>query len=107
MVGQFMKLIISDFNCIITVRTTSIYGRLKYSMNSCQIIFVLITFLENVICISQDDFYAYGYKNGDTRAPTNDDGSTSPIPVGSLFPFFNRQHQSLIVSIQSYSNVDI
>ena len=68
-------------------------------MNSRYITILLILYISSVICITVDDFAPYGPDHGDTRAPTNDDNSTSPIPISSLFPFFNHQHDSLIVSI--------
>lgn len=68
-------------------------------MNTKHITLLLMLWFNSVICITVDDFAHYGAEHGDTRAPTNDDGSTSSIPVSSLFPFFNHQHNSLIVSI--------
>ncbi|XP_076091868.1 protein mesh-like isoform X1 [Mytilus galloprovincialis] len=62
------------------------------------IVLVFLFSLDYTYCISTADFYSFGSENGDTRAPTNDDGSTSPISVSSLFPFFNHQHDSLIVN---------
>ncbi|CAG2215760.1 unnamed protein product [Mytilus edulis] len=62
------------------------------------IVLVFLFSFDNTYCISTADFYSFGSENGDTRAPTNDDGSTSPISVSSLFPFFNHQHDSLIVN---------
>ena len=68
-------------------------------MNLRHITFMLLLYFNSVICITVDDFARYGPEYGDTRAPANDDGSTLPIPISSLFPFFNHQHNSLIVSI--------
>ena len=68
-------------------------------MNCRYITLLLILYFNSVICITVDDFAHYGIEHGDTRAPTNDDGSTPTISVSSLFPFFNHQHDSLIVSI--------
>ena len=68
-------------------------------MNCRYITLLLILYFNSVICITVDDFAHYGLEHGDTRAPTNDDGSTPPISVSSLFPFFNHQHDSLIVII--------
>jgi hypothetical protein len=68
-------------------------------MNCTHITVLLILWFNGVLCITVDDFTDYGPAHGDTRAPTNDDGSTLPIPIRSLFPFFNHQHDSLIVSI--------
>jgi len=68
-------------------------------MNSRHITFVLILYFNSVICITVRDFAPYGPKSNDTQASPNDDGSTPPILISSLFPFFNHQHNSLIVSI--------
>ncbi|XP_052091067.1 protein mesh-like isoform X1 [Mytilus californianus] len=62
------------------------------------IVLLFLLSFDNTYCISTTDFYSFGSENGDTNAPTNDDGSTAPIPVSSLFPFFNHQHDSLIVN---------
>lgn len=68
------------------------------------VVIVLLSILSGLQVVSGsgvplDEFYPYGHEHGDKRAPTNDDGSTPPIPVSSVFPFFNHQHDSLIVSI--------
>ncbi|XP_052077977.1 uncharacterized protein LOC127715900 [Mytilus californianus] len=52
----------------------------------------------NIDGVPLSDFYPFGNETSDRRAPTNDDGSTQPIPVSSLFPLFNYQHDSLIVN---------
>ncbi|XP_071153471.1 protein mesh-like [Mytilus edulis] len=59
---------------------------------------LLFSFTEKIYGVSLSDFYPFGRGNGDKRAPTNDDGSTQPIPISSLFPIFNHQHNSLIVN---------
>ncbi|CAC5404309.1 unnamed protein product [Mytilus coruscus] len=59
---------------------------------------LLFNLTDKVDGVLLSDFYPFGKENGDRRAPTNDDGSTEPIPVSSLFPFFNHQHASLIVN---------
>ena len=75
------------------------YFYMRDEMNCRHITVLLILWFNSVLCITVDDFTDYGPEHGDTRAPTNDDGSTPPIPIRSLFPFFNYQHNSLIVSI--------
>ena len=45
-----------------------------------------------------DLFYPYGRGKGDVSAPINDDGSSPEIPISTLFPFFDHQHDHLIVS---------
>ncbi|XP_071123955.1 protein mesh-like [Mytilus edulis] len=62
-------------------------------------IFGLLCFaIGNIEGVPLSDFYPFGIETSDRRAPTNDDGSTAPIPVSSLFPLFNHQHDSLIVN---------
>lgn len=60
-------------------------------------VFVFLPF-SNVFGITLKDFYPFGPAHGDFNAPTNDDGSTLPISIESHFPFFDHQHDSLIVS---------
>ncbi|XP_078337855.1 protein mesh-like isoform X2 [Crassostrea virginica] len=45
-----------------------------------------------------DLFYPYGRGKGDVSAPINDDGSSPEIPISTLFPFFDHQHDHLIVN---------
>ena len=44
------------------------------------------------------DFYPYGVGEGDTALPANDDGSSGEISISMLFPYFDRNHDSLFVS---------
>lgn len=44
------------------------------------------------------DFYPYGVSEGDTALPANDDGSSGVISISILFPYFDRNHDSLYVS---------
>ncbi|XP_063420882.1 sushi domain-containing protein 2-like [Mytilus trossulus] len=59
---------------------------------------LLFDLTEKIYGVSLSDFYPFGNRTGDKRAPTNDDGSTQPIPISSYFPIFNHQHDSLIVN---------
>ncbi|CAC5408993.1 unnamed protein product [Mytilus coruscus] len=72
-------------------------------------IFCLLCFaIGNIDGVPLSDFYPFGNETSDRRAPTNDDGSTEPIPVSSLFPLFNHQHDSLIAAwmfITTWNNV--
>ena len=45
------------------------------------------------------NFYPFGQSEGDQLVPTNDDGSSGTIPISISFPFFERNHNSLFVSI--------
>uniref|UniRef100_K1QQQ6 Sushi, nidogen and EGF-like domain-containing protein 1 n=1 Tax=Magallana gigas TaxID=29159 RepID=K1QQQ6_MAGGI len=44
------------------------------------------------------DLYPFGDQAGDEALSKNDDGSSPPIPISTLFPFFNHQHSKLFVS---------
>lgn len=44
------------------------------------------------------DLYPFGDQAGDDALSKNDDGSSPPIPILTLFPFFNHQHSKLFVS---------
>ncbi|XP_073244634.1 uncharacterized protein [Porites lutea] len=48
--------------------------------------------------LSMSEFYPYGVGNGDTELPANDDGSSGEIPISILFPYFDRNHDSLFVN---------
>ena len=47
-----------------------------------------------------DHFYPYGPGVGDTTAPVNDDGSSGKILISTLFPYFDKVHDSLYVSLR-------
>ena len=62
-------------------------------------LYVVTLFLfSDVLGISIDELYPFGPEHGDTRVPPLDDESTSPVPIQNGFPFFNKQHDFLIVS---------
>jgi hypothetical protein len=48
------------------------------------------------------NFYPYGLPAEDEKVTKNDDGSSPDIPISTLFPFFNHQHDHLIVSIELF-----
>ena len=45
------------------------------------------------------NFYPFGVSEGDQLVPTNDDGSSGTIPISIQFPFYDRNHNSLFVSM--------
>ena len=68
-------------------------------MRSIEKTLILFIILPRIVkSVPLNEFYSFGSDHGDTRAPTNDDGSTPTVPISSRFPFFNHQHDSLIVS---------
>ncbi|XP_062583136.1 protein mesh-like [Saccostrea cucullata] len=48
--------------------------------------------------LSVSDFYSFGGINGDTLMAKNDDGSSPNVSITTKFPYFNHQHDKLIVS---------
>lgn len=45
------------------------------------------------------NFYPFGVSEGDQLVPTNDDGSSGTIPISIPFPFFDKNQNSLFVSM--------
>ena len=60
-------------------------------MQSLLIFTIQTTFIPTIIGLTLDDLYPFGNQK-------NDDGSSGEIPISTLFPFFNHQHQKLIVN---------
>ena len=63
-------------------------------------VWVALLFLHITPCSSVplSDFYPYGVSEGDTALPANDDSSSGEISISILFPYFDRNHDSLFVS---------
>nr|XP_022323644.1 protein mesh-like [Crassostrea virginica] len=68
------------------------------NMQSLLILTILTTFIPTIIGLTLGDLYPFGNQIGDTAMERNDDGSSGEIPISTLFPFFNHQHQKLIVN---------
>ena len=64
---------------------------------------ILVLFLCHIIFLSNaivlPNFYPFGVSEGDQLVPTNDDGSSGTIPISIQFPFYDRNHNSLFVSM--------
>ena len=56
-----------------------------------------IIFLSNATVLP--NFYPFGVSDGDQLVPKNDDGSSGTIPISIQFPFYDRNHNSLFVSM--------
>lgn len=65
-------------------------------MIEANLLFIFCLFLNG--CFGNVEFYPYGPSHGDENAPINDDGSSPEIPISTYFPFFDNQHEHLIVS---------
>ncbi|XP_020611647.1 protein mesh-like isoform X3 [Orbicella faveolata] len=61
---------------------------------------LVVLFLRIMPCLTVplSDFYPYGVSEGDTALPANDDGSSGEISISTLFPYFDRNHDSLFVN---------
>ncbi|XP_062583134.1 protein mesh-like [Saccostrea cucullata] len=64
----------------------------------CLLYLLGINCLVFVDTVRVSDFYPFGEDVGDTTMPENDDGSSPNISISAKFPFFNHQHDQLIVS---------
>ena len=62
-----------------------------------------ILLLKSCFAVSLRDFYPYGAKESDTFLQPNDDGSSGEVILSVLFPYFDRYHNSLYVSIMKNS----
>ncbi len=51
------------------------------------------------------NFYPFGQNEGDQLLPKNDDESSGPVPISVPFPYFDKYHNSLFVSMQFYLHV--
>ncbi|XP_061188889.1 protein mesh-like [Saccostrea echinata] len=49
-------------------------------------------------CLGIVEFYPFGLYAGDSTVSKNDDGSSTEIHISTRFPFFNHQHDHLIVN---------
>ena len=59
---------------------------------------LVIVLIPVVLGITLDELYPFGSQARDTAMEKNDDGSSPNIPIATLFPFFNHQHSTVIVS---------
>lgn len=62
-------------------------------------LFVSILLVKSCFGVSLSDFYPYGANEGDTFLQPNDDGSSGEVEISVRFPYFDRYHDSLYVSI--------
>ena len=64
---------------------------------------IVVLFLCHIIFLSKaivlPNFYPFGVSDGDRLVPTNDDGSSGTISISIQFPFYDRNHNSLFVSM--------
>ena len=65
---------------------------------SCKVLVALFLHITPCFTVPLSDFYPYGVSEGDTALPANDDGSSVEILISILFPYFDRNHDSLYVS---------
>ena len=63
------------------------------------VIFSLLLHAASVTGIPLENFYSFGSGTGDNSLGSNDDGSSSAISLGILFPYFNQDHSTVFVSL--------
>lgn len=73
--------------------------RMKSALSSVQLTLFALSQLSILEALVLPNFYTFGQSEGDQLVPTNDDGSSGTIPISIPFPFFDRNHNSLFVSI--------
>lgn len=72
---------------------------MKSALSSVQLTLFALSQLSILEALVLPNFYPFGQSEGDQLVPTNDDGSSGTIPISIPFPFFDRNHNSLFVSI--------
>jgi hypothetical protein len=55
-----------------------------------------------VISIDVSRFYSFGSSFGDTKLSKNDDGSSGSLDISISFPYFDKNHDKLFVSIPAF-----
>ena len=65
------------------------------------ILIVLVCKIESIVMLSLSEFYPYGDTQGDRSLPANDDNSSGRVRLSILFPYFDKNHDSLFVSISA------
>ena len=68
----------------------------------CQFFAALFLHISSCLTVPLSDFYPYGVSEGDTVLPPNDDGSSGEIQISILFPYFDKNHGSLYVSMLGF-----
>ena len=62
------------------------------------LLLVVLT-LQEVDAIPLDDFYDFGEDAGDRLVPTTDDLPSGSLTFSSVFPFYERDHSQVFVSL--------
>lgn len=58
----------------------------------------LLLHITSCFSVPLGEFYPYGVDQGDSVVPRDDDNSSGEIRISVLFPYFDRNHDSLYVS---------
>ena len=66
---------------------------------------VIIYGVQSVVTLSLSEFYPFGKVHGDRMLPANDDRSSGRVRLSTLFPYFDKNQESLFVSILLYCPV--
>lgn len=71
----------------------------KQERNRVISVIVLVFRIQSAVTLSLSEFYPYGIVHGDRLLPANDDGSSGEVRLSTPFPYFDKNHESLFVSI--------
>ena len=60
---------------------------------------IFVSLLKNIVwCIPLNEFYPFGSTENDNVLPRSDDGSSPEVSLSSVFPFYDKNFQTLYVS---------
>ena len=71
----------------------------KMFSRRCKFFAALFLHISSCLTVPLSDFYPYGVSEGDAVLPPNDDGNSGEIQISILFPYFDKNHGSLYVSM--------
>ena len=80
----------------------ALFVSIKLQLFISLIFFAVLNSPHTVNGVPLSDFYAFGdaISETDMKLPANDDGSSSPISLSRVFPFFGTDHFTVYVSHQ-------
>lgn len=70
-----------------------------YTMQSVWLSIIVVTLPPTLYSIAVDEFYPFGYENGDAKMELRGDVVSSPIAFPSTFNYFTAGHNRCYVSI--------
>ena len=71
----------------------------KQEQNQLLIVPILLFTIMPILALPLSEFYPFGEFQGDSSVPANDDESSGEVQLSIPFPYFDKNHESLFVSI--------